>query len=323
MLKLNNNEITSVFELLGYKEDNITYSLGWILSYCNEVLEAFVSNIFPELTFKRNDVRVLLQNFEKEHGYTDIEITDDKSFHIIIEAKRGWVLPSSNQLEKYAKRESFGKSNIIFKKIVTMSECSVEFANNYQEFGSLSKDDVMHIAWLKVLEICINSKSESNNKSKLFISQFVEYMKGVVTMQNINSNEVYVVSLGHSEFEDTGYTFIEIVEKLNQYFHPQGGNGWPKEPPNYIAFRYHGKLQSIHHIEQYHVVNNLKKVMPNMPDMELDVPHFIYELGQAIKPNHEVKTGKIFSSGRVKCHLDLLLTSNTISEARDKTKERY
>ncbi|MCG2728873.1 MAG: hypothetical protein L6276_01100, partial [Acetobacterium sp.] len=44
--------------------------------------------------------------------------------------------------------------------------------------------------------------------------------------------------------ESFGLSWIDIVEKRNKYFHPMGMNGWPKEPPNYIAFRYYGKLQS-------------------------------------------------------------------------------
>ena len=44
----------------------------------------------------------------------------------------------------------------------------------------------------------------------------------------------------------------DIVNKKRIYFHPVGGGpgGWPSEPPNYIAFRYGGKLQTIHHIDQ-------------------------------------------------------------------------
>jgi len=52
-------------------------------------------------------------------------------------------------------------------------------------------------------------------------------------------------------------------------------------------------------------------------------PHFLLHLGQAIKPPHEVRTGdKIKRSARVWCMIDLLLTSKTITEARDLTKNR-
>jgi hypothetical protein len=59
-----------------------------------------------------------------------------------------------------------------------------------------------------------------------------------------------------------------------------------------------------------------------MPNNENDIPYFVYSLGPAIIPSKEIKTGNIYPSGRVKCHLDALLTCDTISEARDLTKKR-
>ena len=101
-----------------------------------------------------------------------------------------------------------------------------------------------------------------------------------------------------------------------------GGGGWPKEPPNYIAFRYFGRLQSIHHIECYTISTNLNGDISEMPDKDENYAHFVYNLGPAIVPSKEVKTGTIYSNGRVWCHLDALLTCDTISEARDLTKKR-
>lgn len=101
-----------------------------------------------------------------------------------------------------------------------------------------------------------------------------------------------------------------------------GGGGWPKEPPNYIAFRYYGKLQSIHHIESYIVTKDLNVNIPEMPSKTESCAFFVYDLGPAIFPSKEVKTGTIYPNGRVWCHLDTLLTCDTISEARDLTKKR-
>ena len=67
--------------------------------------------------------------------------------------------------------------------------------------------------------------------------------------------------------ENCDLTWIEIVEQKKKYFHPFGINGWPKEPPNYIAFRYNGKLQSIHHIESYTVTKSLHSAIIEMPDV--------------------------------------------------------
>ena len=127
-------------------------------------------------------------------------------------------------------------------------------------------------------------------------------------MQNKDSNWVYVVSLGANTPDGCNLTWIQIVQKYNKYFCPVGKYGFPKEPPNYIAFRYDGRLQAIHHIEDYTVTRNLHEQFPEMPDEALAENHFIYSLGPAIVPSKTVKTGNIYRSGRVWAMLDTLLT---------------
>lgn len=142
-------------------------------------------------------------------------------------------------------------------------------------------------------------------------------------MQSIDSNKVYVVSLGKDKVPESDITWKDIVLKYSKYYHPVGGNkgGWPVEPPNYIAFRYDGKLQSIHHIDKYEVITDLSKYFEIPKDD--GIRRYLYHLGPAIKPAREVKTGNgIIRNIRVWAALDLLLTSQTIEEARDKTKER-
>lgn len=141
-------------------------------------------------------------------------------------------------------------------------------------------------------------------------------------MQKKDSNMVYVVALGTNKPNGCDITFIEIVRKYSKYFCPVGGNGWPKEPPNYIAFRYYGQLHSIHHIEGYTVSRNIHNEIPEIPDAEWETDHYIYNLGPAIVPGKTVKTGKIFKNGRVWAMLDTLLTCDTISDARDLTQSR-
>lgn len=59
-----------------------------------------------------------------------------------------------------------------------------------------------------------------------------------------------------------------------------------------------------------------------MPDEVWDGDYYVYKLGPAIIPPHSVKTGKIYRNGRVWAMLDTLLTSDTISGARDLSQER-
>jgi hypothetical protein len=132
---------------------------------------------------------------------------------------------------------------------------------------------------------------------------------------------VFVVSLGSGPMVERGsHTWIDVVEKDHCYFHPVGG-GWPVEPPNYMGFRYYGRLQSVHHVGSFEVVQNLVEVNPLWVPTQED--HFVYELGPPMRPAREMRTGGIYRSGRVWCAIDTLLSGAfTISDARDETKRR-
>ena len=117
-------------------------------------------------------------------------------------------------------------------------------------------------------------------------------------------------------------TYRQVVEERNRYFHPFGwGRGWPKEPPNYLGFRYDGQLQSIHHVESAEVMSNFHSIFPEAPNEDSE-PLLVYRLGPPIKPPSVVKTGNLFRSVRMWAIIDLLLTSKTIAQACDKSKAR-
>ncbi len=99
------------------------------------------------------------------------------------------------------------------------------------------------------------------------------------------------------------------------YHYPSIGS-YPKVVPNYMGFRYDGRLQSVHHVDDYAIVDTLHGHVPGAPDAMWEVPHFLLRLGPPIRPDHEVRTGKgIVRSARVTVDIDLLLTSSTITEA--------
>lgn len=320
--KLHGREISSVFQLMGYKENDISYSTAWVLGKCEAMLKGFIKDVCGTASFQNSDIELCLQEYDKGSGITDIEIKDNKEFHIIIEAKRGWILPSKDQLLKYSNRESFKKSVAKNKYIVTLSECSRDYAYHHLEIKDANGIPIKHVSWKNIHDFAEAAYSGASNSEKKLIKELQIYLRGLVTMQNQTSNEVYVVSLGSGKPDDCSLTWIDIVKQKNKYFHPMGGGGWPKEPPNYIAFRYYGKLQSIHHIDGYVITTNGHSEIAEMPDQQWEDPHFIYMLGPAIIPSKEIKTGNIYPNGRVWCHLDALLTCDTISEARDLTKKR-
>jgi len=321
VLQAYGREVNSVFQLLGEKENDLTMSMSWALSRCPVFLEAVVLKI-TGLAPVADEIVIKNQVYDPALGITDIEISDGRNFHIIIEAKRGWILPSANQLTMYSVRMKNPQRLIPNRHIVTLSECSQKYAQLYLPFTSCNGIPVSHLSWKEVFDFAEQSRAASNHEQKHLLAEFSDYLKGVMTMQKKDSNMVYVVALGTDKPNKCDISWIDIVLRHNRYFCPVGGNGWPKEPPNYIAFRYYGQLQSIHHIEGYTVSRNMHDEIPEMPDEVWDTDCYIYKLGPAIKPQKTVKTGKIYRSGRVWAMLDTLLTSDSISDARDLTQER-
>lgn len=137
-------------------------------------------------------------------------------------------------------------------------------------------------------------------------------------MQDIDSNWVYVVAVGGGTQRGWRISWIDMVEKRKRYFHSIGIKGFPKEPPNYIAFRYHGRLQSIHHIKNYKVITDLHDGFKEVPH-ERCKPHFLYELGA-----HPIKYPLARYSVLAVCGVCSTpsFSSKTIAQARDISKKR-
>ena len=202
-----------------------------------------------------------------------------------------------------------------------MSECSQEYAVLILP-PEINEVQIKHISWKEIYHITKKSIVDSTHKQKWLLIEFEHFMEVLTTMQKQESNWVYVVSLSDDMPEGWGISWIDIVKSRGLYFHPIG-NSWPSEPPNYIAFRYGGRLQSIHHIESYDVFTDPHSKITEIPSLSWN-PHFLYTLGKAIEPIKEVRTDgkRIPRAMRVWAMLDTLLTSDTIAEARDISKAR-
>ncbi|MBI2858266.1 MAG: hypothetical protein HYX90_04230 [Chloroflexi bacterium] len=321
-LYLHKRKVHSVFELLGDRENDISYSVAWALARCPIFLDLFLRSKGLHIQTK-DTVTMRLQHSEESGGITDIEIECPGSFFVIVEAKKGWQLPGRRQLEKYAGRRGFRDSRALVKLILALSECSEEYANKNLEVREIAGVPVSPVSWKEMADLATKARLAAFHMEKRIIDELLIYMQGVMRMQNLDSNRVYVVALAQGKPPEWGISWIDIVEKRHNYFHPVGGGrgGWPTEPPNYVAFRYGGKLQSIHHIEASEVFNNPHEKFPEIPEKKWQ-QHFLYRLGPAFKPSEEVRTGKIYRSGRVWVALDTLFTCHTISEARDLSNER-
>jgi hypothetical protein len=315
--------VHTVFDLLGDREDDITYSIGWALAQSDDLVRALLKQCFTGKT--GSAAAVGLQESIPGAGRTDIELLTDR-VHLIVEAKRGWALPTEAQLTQYTSR--FAADTTLTPTIAVVAECTQQWARSRLQ-DAVNGVPVRYMPWSRVATLVAQTAiATHSNSEKRLLRELHRYLKGLMTMQNVTSNLVYVVPLrSWPPLVKEGPTFVDIVVKHNRYFHPVGGgpSGWPVTPPNYLGFRFDGRLQQVRHVDSYEVSEEPGNVIhPGIgeeqgwgPD-----PHFFYKLGKPIVPGQDVKTGGLYGPGRHWAAIDLLLTCKTVREARDKTQMR-
>jgi hypothetical protein len=293
-----------------------------VLKECPTVLKLFVQDKCG-ITVDTDSVVISYQSYEeqgKKRTFTDIEITDYRDFAIIVEAKRGWVLPGANQLNSYSKKKSFLNNPAKSKKILTFSECSDEYAKKNLPFSITENGiPVDHVSWSHLRDLLDQARTGSTNAQKNLIDAFKSYLWRLMSMKD--SNTVYVVSLSWKKVAE-GYSYVDVV-KDGHYYCPVTWFKNPADLPTYIAFRFDSKLQSIHHIDSYVVTRNMHDKISFMPDEEWNQDHYLFDLGPAIVPSHTVANGpSVNRAARVYADIDTLLTCNTITEAMELSKKR-
>jgi hypothetical protein len=315
-LYLHGREISTVFDLLGDRENDITFSIGWALSRCEPFLRAVLANLFPAAKYDAM-TNVWLQQHSKSGGFTDIEIKGN-NLHCIIEAKRGWSLPTEDQLWKYAKRIDKG---VRWKALTVTSECSREYAAKYLP-ESISGIPVLYRDWKHIGMLAGRSRQSATHAGKRLLAEITNYLGSLMTMQNQESNLVYVIALGGPEIQRWSGESWRAHVINRKVFHQSTDAHWPKVPPTFLGFRYDGKLQSIHYVNTYEIIINLSDRVPVLHDKkQMNKKRHFCTLGDPIKPAHEVKSTNI-RDRRVWAALDLLLTCRTIPQAAEQTKKR-
>lgn len=310
------HEINTVFDLLGDNENDMTSSIGWALSRCEPFLRAVLADLFPVVKFDAIS-NVWLQQHSETGGFTDIEIKAN-NLHCIIEAKRGWSLPEERQLRKYARRI---KKSVHWKALAVTSECSPAYAAKYLR-KSINGIPVLYRDWKHIGMLTGRSKQSATHAEKRLLTEIANYLGSLMTMQNQESNLVYVIALGGPEKQRwSGMSWCDHVLKT-KCFHQTTDAHWPKVTPTYLGFRYDGKLQSIHHVDSYEIVTDLPHRVPVLYRAKwMNEERHFCRFGPAIRPTREVKSTNIRDM-RVTAALDLLLTSSTIPQARERTKKR-
>ena len=312
--------VATPFHLIGADENALTSALAWCLARCPAFMEAFAGKV--EGLLPSPAATVALQAHQGEYGITDIKVHDPGKLAWVVEAKVGFSMPSHDQLAKYADHltaQHAGKEERLL--VVLAQSDKLDQALQAAVPSHVNGVRVRAVSWRAVIGLARTCASAVGNVQKGYLRDLVDFLEEVLALTNAESNQVFVVAISDSTFGGGPTTFREVVEKYAKYFHPVG-NHWPTSPPNYMGFRYDGKLQSIHHVDSYTVIDHFSPHFPDIREGEID-RHFLYTLGPPIRPAGVVRTGKgIVMAARAWVAIDLLLTCDTITEARDQTLDR-
>ena len=309
-ITLHGSGVTSVFDLLGRDENDLTSALGFTFANCPLLLKAVLKRLESQLGTRFSGNADIAMEVRDKFGRTDLEIRLADAL-LICEAKRDWLLPSTSQLSRYAKRVRREGA------LVTLSQASHSLAE-FQLPKQVRGVPVVHLPWTDVLTDIAKVRHRCRGRERIWLEELAAYLRGVIRVRDVADSRTYCVSLSNQE---TGgkqnLTFIEWVTDKLTYYHPYGVSGWPTEPPNFMAFRRGGAVQRIHRVVQADVVPTLLERYPDLPGNEFTLrPHAIYKLSRRrLPPLEPIPTGAPYRANRLWVLLDQLQTADTLAEA--------
>src|SRR5271157_66309 len=166
-------EIRNIFVLLGDKENDMTLSLGWVLSRSEEFLRALLKNLTGQAFGSVADAVVRLQTGRAGAGVTDIEVDVGMGIAVIFEAKRGADLPSGPQLQKYD--AVLGTSPAKEKLLVALTNATPERAKAALSAISMTNAQLLHLSWKELIAIARSVNETKKNKS--WLNDFADYVE--------------------------------------------------------------------------------------------------------------------------------------------------
>lgn len=310
--------VSSVFDLLGRDENDLTAALGFALGNCPLLLQAVLERLKPagDVWGSHDDLHISIEKRDKK-GRTDLEIQAPGAL-LVFEAKRGWLLPTETQLRQYVGRIR-GRGG---GALVTLSQASRNLAAMRLP-KQIAGVPVIHLPWKDILGDIDRVRPVVRGQQRVWLDQLHTYLRRVIRMRSVADSWTFCVVLNQEKPGDGGaHTFLEFVTTKKFYFHPYGVGGWPTEPPNFLAFRWSGGVQRIHRVARAEVVTSLRERWPDIPATpHTERPHLVYKLGPRLPPMEPVPNGGIYANGRVWMLLDQLQTCKTVHEAVEKSRK--
>lgn len=306
-------EVGNVFDLLGRDENDLTAALAFTMANSVGLLGLVLRRLEMPTASKGTSLRLEERD---ELGRTDLEI-DNGTHLVIIEAKRGWLLPEDFQFDKYAHRVTERGAGCL----VSLSAASSEWARQILP-AQVSGVPVVHYPWDAMRQDLLTARARARGEERAWLNEFMEYLRKAVRMRDFADSWTYCVVVSNDYPGGGGdRTFRDFVTAERCYFHPFGwGSGWPKAPPNFLAFRWGNQVQQIHRVASSEVIPSLQSRWPDVPVADgTDKPHMLYQLGPPI-PGPPFPTDGNYRASRVWFVLDQLLVTGSLREAIRQSK---
>lgn len=308
-LSRHGRQVESVFDLLGMDENDLTAALGFTLARSPELLRRMIELLLPGAG---GDVTVRMETRD-DLGRTDLELQSGTQL-AVIEAKRGWILPSYAQLAAYAPRVISTGSGVL----ATLSQASLDWAAQLLP-TQVHGVPVRHVPWAAVRVELEAARTCCRGEQRHWLDELHTYLRRAVRVRQPEDSWTYCVVVSAQRPGGGGdRTFRDFVAE-GVYFHPFGSGGWPKKPPNFMAFRWRNQVQRVHRVAQAEVLPNLQARWPDIPATELtDRPHASYSLGPEL-PGPPIPSGINYRDSRLWVLLDQLLVGPTLRDAMQNT----
>jgi hypothetical protein len=298
--------VASVFDLLGRGEVDLTAALGWTLRQSPTLLDLVWKRL--GLPNSPDGARIDLEVADVQ-GRTDLEIANDHAT-VIIEAKKGWLVPGETQLAKYVPRMSGAPHPVL----VSLSDSSARWAAT-QLGVSVQGIPVRHLPWDGIRNDLRSARRLTRTVERHWLDELTTYLAGATAVRDPAEQWVYCVVVSN-DAQGGPRTFRDYVTTERRYFHPFGGrNGWPKRPPTFLAFRWEGRLRQVNRAVESKVVATLQEEWPDIPaGADNHTPHIVYTLGPDI-PIGDIPTKGVYANARVWALLDQILTKPSLADA--------
>jgi hypothetical protein len=126
-------------------------------------------------------------------------------------------LPRIYQLEKYVPRLKKHESNAY--KIIAMSECNSDYASRRLSISKIKEIPRQTLSGREIAAILKSAMKHEKFREKHLLKDLLTYLGRVATMQDIDSNWVYVVAVGGGTHHGWKMSWIDGEEKRKKYLH--------------------------------------------------------------------------------------------------------